>query len=298
VAGAVRRCALLAACFAVRAYAQTRVQFETVSRVVVERRLQAFDGNDTEREGRLKQMFLDAGCAPEHLEEHAVKGLRQPNVSCLLPGSSDQLVIVGAHLDHIDEGHGVVDNWTGALLLPTLLQGLKGQPRTKSFWFVGFVGEEKGLVGSQAFAASLSDEQIGRTVAMVNLDTLGLGPTLVWQSQSDPVLVSILAQMAKASSLPVSAMDLDGVGMSDEESFIARKVCSVSIHSVTPESWRILHSPADKLSAVKLDDYYASYRLIQAYLAALDTMTIQKHVCKAVAIEPGGGMRVRSQRRR
>ncbi|PYX03200.1 MAG: Zn-dependent exopeptidase M28, partial [Acidobacteria bacterium] len=34
-----------------------------------------------------------------------------PNVICVLPGSSDKVIIVGAHFDRVSEGDGVVDNW-------------------------------------------------------------------------------------------------------------------------------------------------------------------------------------------
>ncbi len=40
---------------------------------------------------------------------------------------------------------------------------------------------------------------------------------------------------------------------------------------MTQETWPILHSAKDTMSAVKIDDYYDSYRLIAAYLAYLDT---------------------------
>jgi hypothetical protein len=44
----------------------------------------------------------------------------------------------------------------------------------------------------------------------------------------------------------------------------------VTIHSVTQDTLRILHSPRDRFSAIHLDDYYDTYRLISAYLAYLD----------------------------
>ena len=255
--------------------AQSQIRFDLLSRQVVETRLKAYEGSDSDRERTLRQLFLDAGCAASDLLEHPVKGLKQPNVSCLLPGTTNQLVIVGAHFDHAEVGNGVVDNWSGAAMLPSLLQGLRGQPRTVSFWFVGFSGEEGGLRGSRSFADAMNAEQLGRTVAMVNLDTLGLGPSLVWQSQSDPVLVDLLAAVAAAQKLPLQAQNLDGVGISDEESFIAHAVCAVSVHSVTKDTFHVLHSTADNLNAIRMDDYYDTYRLMQSYLASLDVRCLK-----------------------
>jgi hypothetical protein len=45
-------------------------------------------------------MFTEAGCDDQHLSELAVKGSKLPNVICLLPGSSDKVIIVGAHILH------------------------------------------------------------------------------------------------------------------------------------------------------------------------------------------------------
>src|SRR5271165_4598989 len=41
----------------------------------------------------------------------------------------------------------------------------------------------------------------------------------------------------------------------------------ISIHSVTPETLPILHNRRDNLAAVRMDDYYLTYRLIASYLA-------------------------------
>jgi hypothetical protein len=44
----------------------------------------------------------------------------------------------------------------------------------------------------------------------------------------------------------------------------------ICIHSVTQETIGILHSNRDNLSAINLDDYYTTYRLVAFYLEYLD----------------------------
>jgi hypothetical protein len=104
----------------------------------------------------------------------------------------------------------------------------------------------------------------------VDLDSLGLGPTEVWATHADKVLLDALGAVAAASKLPVSAMNVDNLGTADSESFARYHVPRITLHSVTQETWSVLHSPRDKLSAVKMNDYYDSYHLIAAYLAHLD----------------------------
>ena len=45
---------------------------------------------------------------------------------------------------------------------------------------------------------------------------------------------------------------------------------SITIHSITQESWPWLHTAKDQLTAIRMDEYYGSYRLLSAYLAYLD----------------------------
>jgi Zn-dependent M28 family amino/carboxypeptidase len=236
----------------------------------IEQRLKDHKGNDTKREAILKALFETVGCSGQQLVEQPVKGLKQPNIICTLPGAAESQIVVGAHYDHVDFGEGVVDNWSGASLLPSLYQSLKSDPRHHTFVFVSFSGEEKGLVGSRFYVATLPKESISRIQAMVTMDTLALGPTAVWVSRSDKDLVQALNTTAYSLKLPLKGVNVEKVGQSDEEPFIDRHVRTITIHSLTQETLSILHSPRDNYDAVHFDDYYQSYRLIAAYLAFLD----------------------------
>jgi hypothetical protein len=248
------------------------IRYAPVSRDVVEARLGKYIGNNKQREATLKQMFAEAGCDDQHISEQTVKGSKQPNVICLLPGSSDRVIIVGAHFDRVSEGDGVVDNWSGASLLPSLYESVKLQPRKHTYIFIGFTDEEQGEVGSRFYVRQMTKEQVAATDAMVNMDTLGLGPSEVWASHSDKPLIGALAYVAKQLNLPVSAVNVEQVGSTDAEQFSERKIPRITIHSLSQETWnaRILHTSKDKLSAMRLNDYYETYRLLAAYVALLD----------------------------
>ena len=246
-------------------------RYSPVSREVVEARLGKYAGSNKQREITLKQMFSEAGCE-QHLSEQPVKGSKQPNVICLLPGTSDKVIIVGAHFDYVSAGNGVVDNWSGASLLPSLYEAIKTEPRKHSYIFIGFTDEEVGEVGSAFYVHQMTKAQVAATDAMVNMDTLGLGPSEVWASHSDPRLNQAIAGIAKSLNVPVAGVDVEQVGSTDSEQFAQRKVPSITIHSLNQKSWdaRILHTSKDKLSAMNLDNYYETYRLVAAYIAFLD----------------------------
>jgi hypothetical protein len=257
--------ALLTAC------AAAQVQFQVLDREVIAARLEGFSRKNDQREAILKQMFMQSGCKDDKLSEQSVNNTLPPNLICVLPGETNAVILVGAHSDHVSAGDGVVDNWSGASLLPSLYYSLSNIPRKHTFVFVNFTAEEKGLVGSDFYAGKLSPEQRSKIEAMVNLDTLGLAPTEVWATHADTILLNALAGIANAMKLPVSVMNVDQVGTSDSESFAKYKIPRITIHSVTQETLPILHSSKDKLNEIKMDDYYASYRLMVGYLAFLDT---------------------------
>ena len=206
-------------------------------------------------------MFAEAGCGDQHISEQRVKGSKPPNLICTLPGSSDQVIIVGAHFDRTPEGDGVVDNWSGASLLPSLYAALRSVPRQHTYIFIGFTDEEDGEVGSHFYVHQMTKEQAAATDAMVNIDTLGLAPTKVWVRRSDHRLAKLLAYIATRMNLPMAAVNVDQVGSSDGEQFAKVKIPRITIHSLTQETWNadILHTSKDRFSAIRLDDYYQSF---------------------------------------
>ncbi len=275
-----RFCAICAAAWVStgRTTSTEKIVYNLVSREVVEARLEKYKRDNREREATLLAMFRESGCDGEHLSEQHVTGVKLPNVVCVLPGRSDRSVIIGAHYDHVSEGDGVVDNWSGASLLPSLHEAIRGEPRKHTYIFIGFAAEEEGELGSMFYAQHMSKEQVAATDAMVNIDTLGLGPTQMWLSQGNKRLASALAYLGKAMGTPVGATDVDKVGSSDSVQFSAKHIASITVHSLDQKAYdaNILHSKKDTIEAIHKEEYYQSYRLVAAYIAYLDGLSGNK----------------------
>ena len=54
--------------------------------------------------------------------------------------------------------------------------------------------------------------------------------------------------------------------MADSDSFFNEKIPALTIHSVTPDTFHILHTADDNFSAIKMNDYYDTYRLAASLL--------------------------------
>lgn len=234
------------------------------------RRLAAVEDTNFKRELRLQSMFEEAGCKGDNLVEQRVKHAQAPNLICTLPGDSPIQIVVGGHFDFVDRGKGVIDNWSGSSLLPSLFEDMHAAHRRHTFVFIGFTNEEAGLVGSEFYVHGLSKEKRKNIQAMVNFDSLGLSPAKM--DSGDKKLSEALFVIARRTKLPLTDLSVAGLGRSDSDSFRDRHIPAITIHSVTPDNFRMLHSPRDQFSAINLDDYYNTYLLIRAYLAYLDEL--------------------------
>ncbi len=237
---------------------------------VIEKRLEEAPKANADRELALRAMFETAGCRPSQLSEQAVRRNDPPNLVCEMPGESPELIIVGGHLDHVRKGEGVVDDWSGASMLPSLYQSLHSVRRKHTFLFIGFTDEEKGLVGSHFYVRHLSLSQLHQIRAMVNLECLGMNSPEVWADHANARLLTDFALVSRSLSIPLRGVNVENVGSDDAESFRRRKVPTITIHSVTQDTLHVLHTADDNLSAIHMPYYYESYRLVADYLAYLD----------------------------
>jgi Iap family predicted aminopeptidase len=253
----------------VAASAQASFQFSPVEKEVVLKRFQEVPKKNVDREQKVKILFGEAGCS-DFVTEQKLKHSEFANVVCRLPGETDSVIIVGAHFDKVAAGTGAIDNWSGASLLSSLYQSLAPKKRHHTFLFVSFCEEELGLLGSEFYASHMTKEEIAKTEAMINLDTLGLSPTKVWVHNADKNLVAALAAVASALKLPASEMDVEKVGSADSESFAGKHIPRITIHSLTQKTLPILHTNEDTLEKLHPDEYYDTYKLVSGYLAYLD----------------------------
>jgi len=222
-----------------------------------------------QRQAKIEDLFHDVRCPVEEQRVDKNSG----NVICTLPGQTSSTIMIGGHFDFVEAGKGIVDDWSGASLLASLYQALKSRPRRHTFVFVAFAAEERGLVGSSRYVRDMTPEQKALTRAFVNLECLGLTTVKVWTRRSTPALVMRLSEVARALDIPLQGVNVDRVGDDDTHPFLSAHIPVISIHSVTQETFPILHTARDRMDAIHFDDYYAAYKLAAYYLAYLDVKT-------------------------
>jgi Iap family predicted aminopeptidase len=248
--------------------AQT-IKFTALSAGVLEDRLRLAHPKIAERYKRLRGLFEETGCV--NLQEQKVRGSKEPNLICAVDGSgaSPRTILVGAHFD-CSGGDGVVDNWTGAILLPSLAKFLREETPRHTFQFVGFAAEEKGLLGSAAYLKQLGKDERQRIAAVVTMDSLGLTPTKFWPNSSNQDLVLMGARLAHSMKLEFAGVNVDRVGTTDSMTFHKAGIPVLSLHSVTQETWKSINSSRDMWSSLSWKDYYDTHRFVSALLVYFD----------------------------
>lgn len=128
--------------------------------------------------GKIVIVFAD-GTTKRRTAANVVPPAR--NVIAVVPGSDpalgDEAVVVGAHVDHIGRRHGKVvpgadDNASGVAALLELAKAFAGSPAKRTLVFAFWTAEEEGQFGSDWYVRH-PRWPLGKTIAYVNLDTIG-----------------------------------------------------------------------------------------------------------------------------
>jgi LPXTG-motif cell wall-anchored protein len=102
-------------------------------------------------------------------------------------GDHDNVQMLGAHLDSVEEGPGVNDNGSGSAALLASAEALAQQPSDvdNAIRFGWWGAEEEGLVGSTHYVESLDDAELGKIQSYMNFDMIGSDNFIVGTLDSD-----------------------------------------------------------------------------------------------------------------
>ena len=214
-----------------------------------------------------RDLFLRAGAPAEAVE--VVDAGRYKNIVVTIPGSGPGTIVVGAHYDKTSEGCGAIDNWAGVTMVAHLYKTLRQLRPQRTFVFVAFGGEEAGLKGSRAFVDNIAKAERTSYCAMINFDSFGLGQPQIIEEISSPKLTTFVGKVAQESKVPFSAARL-GIGDSDSTSFKRGGIPAVTLHGLSNEWDKIIHTGNDQASRIRSASLYLGYILGINVLARLD----------------------------
>ncbi|EKD15430.1 peptidase family M28 [Drepanopeziza brunnea f. sp. 'multigermtubi' MB_m1] len=200
----------------------------------------------------------------------------QPSIIVTVPGTSTNLIIIGAHYDSVGSttagrAPGADDNGSGVVVLMEALRVIAAsgfKPKnTIEFHFYG--GEEGGLLGSQAIFSSYASA--GKTVlGFVCQDMAGYSPSgrvSVYSDYSDASLVAYVRRIVTQYTGLASTTDTCGYGCSDHASgysngFPSSYVCDEAMDTGSP----YIHSASDTYATIMWDAILRHSKFTVGYL--------------------------------
>lgn len=223
-----------------------------------------------ERFEAVKKLFSQMGAKDDEITIEKFDKDKISNVVVKKKGKSDETIVIGAHYDKTDEGCGAIDNWTGISIIAHLFKTMHLLDTEKSYVFVAFDQEEKGLFGSMAMAKAIPKENLEQYCAMVNFDSFGFSAPFSLRSVSNSKMISFARKLAEERKFKFIDAAIDGAG-ADSLSFKNRDIPSITFSGLDSSWQSYLHSKNDQIEKINMMSVYLGYRFGLMFIAKLDS---------------------------
>ncbi len=172
------------------------------------------------------------------------------NVIADKPGTADdgKVVVLGGHYDTVPNVPGANDNGSGIATLLTIAEEIADREYPFTVRFIAFGAEELGLHGSKHYVGQLSGEEIDSTVAMMNFDALGSGPTTATLGTSS--LQRMVESYAEEQGIDIGIRYTMNWGSSDHAPFHEAGIDHIFFLG---EDFSRIHTPDDRLEFVETE---------------------------------------------
>ncbi|QDU66995.1 M28 family metallopeptidase [Engelhardtia mirabilis] len=202
------------------------------------------------------------------------------------PERSKEVVILSAHYDHVgvsgdDIYNGADDNGTGTCGLLALAEALATYgPLDRSVLLIWVSGEEKGLLGSKAWAENPWLPEGCKPVANINIDMIGRNdPTQILYTPTEKLeqyyndLAQVLERHAASEGFTNLGSADDYYHRSDQASFETLGIPVMFLFADVHEDY---HQPSDTVEKIDTDKVARVTRLVLRMLVDIDDEAIER----------------------
>jgi hypothetical protein len=203
------------------------------------------------------------------------------NVVGFIDNGQDNIVVLGAHYDHLGMGdggslhrgepavhNGADDNASGVAVITQIAYDLINMPTAKhsDYLLIAFSGEEKGLYGSSHWTRNptvsldevnymLNYDMVGRLDSLETIGINGVGTSPAWE-----VLNEIEAGALKLKTTT------SGIGPSDHSSFYHQEIPAIHFFTGAHEDY---HKPSDDEELINYNGMLRVCRFSEELIARL-----------------------------
>jgi Iap family predicted aminopeptidase len=203
--------------------------------------------------------------------------IRARNVIATMRGSSlpNERIIIGGHLDSWDLASGAIDNGIGSftvLEIARVFQSLNLKPK-RTIQFVMFMGEEQGLLGSEALVQQMvKDKSIRHVRYMINLDMAGnpIGFNVAGRDEMLPFFRETGGLINRMDTVFRNTITNRASLHSDHQSFMLEGIPVASpVSNLNPAVYQCYHADCDHFRLVDKRHMDNSVRFTAMLLYAL-----------------------------
>ncbi len=192
------------------------------------------------------------------------------NVVLTKKGATDETVVIGAHFDKVSSGCGIIDNWSGIVILAHLYRTLKNADTQKTYIFAAFDKEEVGLLGSAAMAKAIPKDKRASYCSMVNLDSFGLGYPVILENASSSKMIKLAKDLGEELKVSVTGLNLEGVANADSASFRSKDIPAITLSALSNKWPQFMHSANDTLENTNPSSVRVGYLYSLEYVKKLE----------------------------
>lgn len=175
----MRSFALLVLCAGV-AQADVSADIDFLAKPELDGRIAGSDGDKAAR-AYIEKRMTDAGLTVSK-QAFEFGETQTANVIGVIAGETDDIIIVGAHYDHLGDGHlGANDNASGVAGMLAIADRFANTKPHRTLAFIAFGGEEEGMMGSTFYVSHAPDAlPMANVVEYINLDMIGSYKSKGW----------------------------------------------------------------------------------------------------------------------
>ncbi len=216
------------------------------------------------------------------------------NIVGLIPGESEDIVVLGAHYDHLGMGgessrspgvsavhHGADDNASGTAMLIEMAQKFSATKPESTLLFIAFGAEEMGLLGSRYFVenplinmdnvkAMFNFDMVGRLKEDNSITISGTGTALETDSLLSIGMDSTEFQIGKSPG---------GTGPSDHSTFYSEGIPVLYFTTGVHDEYHTPEDKADLINYAGMEKLGNSiFNLLDLYINNQQALTYQESV--------------------
>lgn len=234
--------------------------------------LKAAPKTNDERERMLQDLYVKAGAKPDEIRlmDVSLNGqVAGHNVMVLKKGETATTIVLGGHLDKVNIGDGIIDDWSGCIIAKNIYQALRETKTKHNMLFVGFTMEERGLLGSRQFVQAAQDSKTPEMMAMANFECFGVSDPHIWANVANEKMKALAHKVAREQKIGLTEHTIPGTG-ADNVPFERAGIPSITLDGLPIEKIRLIHSVNDNFENIVPASYETGYKLGLEFVRALD----------------------------